>query len=1123
MADRLGKRQQNGKLRSFGRSEALEPRNLLAGDVFDIEPVADVHGAGCACPGCCGSTGGHYVGDGHDHSELDLIDFNIDDLPGTSIDADDPLLRADAEGNQFFFDPAPNPESINQDLVFDFPTGPYESRPLDVPILHSNPTAAKKIFLDFDGQIISGTAWNGSNNGNAIHAPAYSIDGDVNNFSNTELSRIEEIWNRVSEDFAPFNVDVTTEDPGSAFFSQGGQGIRVMISTDVDSNTGNRWYSGAGGVAYLNSWGYNSDTPVWVFENNLGTGAKNVAEAASHEVGHALSLLHDGIGSTTYYTGHGSGVTGWAPIMGVGYNRQLTQWSSGEYANATSGQNDLQLINNRIQYVADDHGNDVGNLLTATAVTVSGVNFNEAGIIHNAGDSDVFSIAINGNSGNISVDADPFTPGPNLDIELSLYDQNGNLIDSDNPTNRIDASLSANNLPGGFYYVVVDGVGKGTASNGYTDYGSLGQYTLSGSVQITSSNDSPTANADSFAVTEDVPLIQSAPGVLGNDTDPSNDPLEVLFPLVAEPTNGTLTLQADGSFEYIPDPNFYGTDSFEYMVTDGNGSVDTAVVTLTIASENDAPSVIGETYSIVQGGTLTAVAGVDDLLDNDSDVEGDALAVTTTPIVATTNGSLTLAVDGSFEYVPDAGFRGMDSFTYEVTDGNGGSATAVATIDVMQWGLSCDSPAPHGILGDTSTDFIYNPVTGLMTVRLDTDIAGDELLDITIPGPEPLNYLPTGGVNWTGTIYYSGRVNVTTSVFAPLNSDLPILQYATGLTAADFNSCLQYDTMGDTVFGGNNAARTIHTTVTIATDTAAPTASSNPTDVTVAGGSSHTIDVTFNDDVAIESADLTTGTVRVTGPNGYDELATIDAITPNADAASITATLTIPAAGGVWDASDDGTYSVSIEAFEITDTSNNFLAAGVVGSFDVDLGTGTVPGDFNGDGLFDCHDVDELSAALAAGSTDPSYDLDADGSLGVSDLHYWVTDVKGTILGDANLDFEVNGADFIVWNANKFQSDTGWCSGDFNGDGFTDGADFVIWNANKFQSAGSAVVALPQDELPADHGALNLVPPAATEAEVLPALSPARSTEIGSEATRVRRQSSAAQTTDSLFAAWGAF
>ena len=112
-----------------------------------------------------------------------------------------------------------------------------------------------------------------------------------------------------------------------------------------------------------------------------------------------------------------------------------------------------------------------------------------------------------------------------------------------------------------------------------------------------------------------------------------------------------------------------------------------------------------------------------------------------------------------------------------------------------------------------------------------------------------------------------------------------------------------------------------------------------------------------------------------------------------------------------------------------------------------------ISGDFNGDGEFDCADVDALTNAIASGSTNLLYDVTGDNIVDGSDLDEWVLNLKGTLFGDANLDFVVDGNDFLVWNANKFTAETAWCTGDFSANGVTDGVDFLIWNGNKFQSA----------------------------------------------------------------------
>ncbi|MEM8678355.1 MAG: S8 family serine peptidase [Planctomycetota bacterium] len=120
-----------------------------------------------------------------------------------------------------------------------------------------------------------------------------------------------------------------------------------------------------------------------------------------------------------------------------------------------------------------------------------------------------------------------------------------------------------------------------------------------------------------------------------------------------------------------------------------------------------------------------------------------------------------------------------------------------------------------------------------------------------------------------------------------------------------------------------------------------------------------------------------------------------------------------------------------------------------------------VDGDFNDDGNYDCADIDALVADIAAGNNDAQYDLSGDGLVDTDDLDLWLAEAGAVNLpsgnpylaGDANLDGTVDGADFLVWNSNKFTPVAAWCSGDFNADGTVDGGDFLVWNSNKFNSS----------------------------------------------------------------------
>ncbi|MEM8680669.1 MAG: hypothetical protein AAGF97_15075, partial [Planctomycetota bacterium] len=111
----------------------------------------------------------------------------------------------------------------------------------------------------------------------------------------------------------------------------------------------------------------------------------------------------------------------------------------------------------------------------------------------------------------------------------------------------------------------------------------------------------------------------------------------------------------------------------------------------------------------------------------------------------------------------------------------------------------------------------------------------------------------------------------------------------------------------------------------------------------------------------------------------------------------------------------------------------------------------TLPGDFNQDGNLDATDIDLLFDGIA--DQDLDFDLNGDGLLDEADVRFMVEDLIGTRLGDANLDFVVDGTDFLIWNTHKFSTGTGWASGDFNGDRSTDGTDFLIWNTHKFTAA----------------------------------------------------------------------
>lgn len=395
-------------------------------------------------------------------------------------------------------------------------------------LLHSRPGAKRVIYLDFKGGTFTGTAWNSWPIA-AIDAPAFTLDGDATNFSSTELQRIQGIWQRVAEDYAPFDVDVTTEPPPAEAMTRASTsddtfGTRVMITkdwTDLTSSPCN-----CGGIAYVSAYDDTTEyyKPAWVFYNKLGSGnEKYVAEAISHEAGHNLGLSHDGTSTVGYYQGHGTGATGWAPIMGAGYYKELTQWSKGEYLNANQFQDDLAVMQTRgAPLMADDHGDTMATATLMDAVEQNGaMNLSASGLISTHTDADVFRFSMG--AGNLVLNLTPGTRGPNLDIAAGVYDADGVLLAASNPADALGASFNLAGMPAGTYFLRVDGTGKGDLATGYSDYGSLGEYIITGTAPTASGviNMPPVAVIGATPVSGDAPLLVSFSSAGSNDPEGS--------------------------------------------------------------------------------------------------------------------------------------------------------------------------------------------------------------------------------------------------------------------------------------------------------------------------------------------------------------------------------------------------------------------------------------------------------------------------------------------------------------------------------------------------------------------------------------------------------------------------
>ncbi len=333
-----------------------------------------------------------------------------------------------------------------------------------IPTLNSLSGASATIYLDFDGHHVNSAFWNG---GNAFTcAPAGMND-----------AQITEIFNRVAEDYRPFNINITTE---AAKYVAAPLSTRMRIVITPTSS----WFNGVGGVSFTGSFKWGDDTPAFVFCDRLGPNSpKMVAECCSHESGHTVGLSHqskyDGICNltATYNDGIGTGVNAWAPIMGNSYYRNMTGWNNGPTPyGCASTQDNLSIITsqNGFSFRTDDYSNDIN--INPAPLPISGSRLD--GVITTNTDQDAFkltlpaTVAINIAVKPFSVDAN--FQGANLDIKVSLYNSAKSLVRTYDPASMMNVTIDTV-LNSGSYYLVVDGTGNGNIG----DYGSLGSYSIS--------------------------------------------------------------------------------------------------------------------------------------------------------------------------------------------------------------------------------------------------------------------------------------------------------------------------------------------------------------------------------------------------------------------------------------------------------------------------------------------------------------------------------------------------------------------------------------------------------------------------------------------------------------------
>ena len=262
-----------------------------------------------------------------------------------------------------------------------------------------------------------------------------------------------------------------------------------------------------------------------------------------------------------------------------------------------------------------------------------------------------------------------------LQVESVTQGANGSVVINGDDTLTYTPDANYNGTDS-FTYIVNDG-------NGGSD-------TATVNITVNAVNDAPIAGDDLFTGDEDTVITGN---VLSNDTDTENDVITAVAQALTTANGGAVELATDGTFTYTPAENYNGEDSFTYTVTDGV-ETDTAQVSLNIASVNDIPDALDDSFTGDQDVVITG-----NVLANDTDLEGDALSVAS-GVHTTTHGSIVIEENGDFTYTPEINYVGEDSFTYTVTDGQGGESSAIVT-------LTLESLSNNAITGTDATDFLY--------------------------------------------------------------------------------------------------------------------------------------------------------------------------------------------------------------------------------------------------------------------------------------------------------------------------------------------------------------------------------------------------------------------------------
>lgn len=825
-----------------------------------------------------------------------------------------------------------------------------------LPVFNSNPGAGSVLYLDFHGE--PAQTWGAQ----AVPStPAYDIDGDPSTFSPQEISNLTEIWSRVSEAYSPFDLNVTTVDPGNWDLSGGSsphnRQFRIVIGGD-GSWTGNA----EGGVADIGSFStWNVPNTGYVFPAQLANGDPHyTAVDIVHEAGHGFGLYHQsvysGVTETVEYN-PGNGAT--APFMGNALsNARATWWNGPNDQGYDLIQDDMAVLGTTSSGTGYRPLTAGQTAATASTLSLSAGSISGSGIIERTTQSDYYAFSTAAGTDTFNVNVAQY--GAMLHARLEIHDANDDVVATAADANTLGQTITTS-LAAGNYFLVVKSYGQ---------YGDVGQYTLSGTVATGSSSNNPTISISGAA------SVNENSGYTLNLS--SSDPGHTISSWSINWGDGTVDSVSgnpgSANHTYAAGPNTY---SIQATATDDTGTyaagapqaVSVLHVPPTLSISGGSSVNEGSTYTLglsssdpghaVGSWTINWGDGsVQSISGNPSSAthvyatgprswtisatatdDVGAYAAGNTVGVAVNDVPPTIALTGpqnvnegspyalNLGAVTDPGTQTVSSYVVHWGDGSSDTFSTPAAHthvfgDAGSDGIVVDLVDQNGThVNAGTTSVVVNEVPLVPTVSGPDTTTTTSLYTLSLAAVEP----PTETVGFWVINWGDGSQAQT----VPGN---PSSVTHTFTTPGSYSvSGWAYNQDGP----ANTNVKTV--TVTAIPDTTAPTALAAAADLTAGGAATYQFTVTYTDDMAVRGSTIGNGNVIVSGPNGFTQPATLVSVDAPGDGPSRTATYQINAPSGAWGFNDSGSYVIAMQPGSVTDTSGNSVAAGALGSFAISV------------------------------------------------------------------------------------------------------------------------------------------------------------------------------------------